>query len=87
MADQRRAPVQGNGLYHLRDGDPRKEGSHPPGTIAWWEHLKAWEDYHRRYPGQSAEKIAERCGFCYWELCDHLGHEPETWEPVKATKI
>lgn len=59
----RRAPVNGS----------------PRGTIAWSEHEKAWEAYHRRHSGQSAERIAERGGFSYGELVDHLGHEPSTW--------
>lgn len=52
-----------------------------PGTIAWAEHEEAWRDYNRRYHGQSAERIAERGGFGYGELVDHLGHPPRTWEP------
>lgn len=68
--DERRVPVQADGR---RDGKPR-------GTVAWWEHVKAWEDYSRRYGNrQSAERIAERGGFSHWELTDHLGHEPITW--------
>lgn len=66
--DDRRAPVQ---------------GSHPTymaGSIEWWEHVEAWEDYAKRYGHeQSAEVIAERMGFSYGELVDHLGHEPTTW--------
>lgn len=55
-----------------------------PGTISWEEHERAWEEYARRYGrSQSAERIHERGGFCYWELTDQLGHEPKTWEPVK----
>lgn len=69
-ARERRAPVQG--------GD---QTGKPPGTVAWWEHEQAWLDYSRRYSGQSAERIAERGGFGYWELMDHLGHEPTTWRP------
>jgi len=33
--------------------------------------------------GQSAERIAQRCGFSYDELTDLLGFEPKTWEPLK----
>lgn len=68
----RRAPVQAS--YESR-GRPRK----PAGTVAWWEHEKAWEDYGARYSSQDAERIAERGGFGYWEMTDHLGHEPTTW--------
>lgn len=50
-----------------------------PGYIEWWEHELAWQDYSKQYHGQSAERIAERGGFSWWELCDHLGHPPTTW--------
>jgi hypothetical protein len=69
----RRAPVQ---------GDYRRVGTRVPGTIAWAEHLEAFESYAARYGrSQSAERIAERGGFGYLELVDFLGHEPKTWEP------
>lgn len=73
----RRAPVQGN--HNI----PRGQPGHRPGTITWEEHEQAWQDYAKRYgSGQSAERLAERAGFCYLELTDHLGHAPTTWEPV-----
>ena len=79
---ERRAPVQGDGSYGLLPDDPRRKGSHVPGTVAWSEHLEAWNEYARRGHGsQSAERVAERCGFSYLELVDLLGHEPKTWEP------
>jgi len=66
-----RAPVQAD-RHHNK----------PAGTIAWWEHLEAWAVYAKRFgKGQSAERIAERCGFGYGELLEFLGHEPRTWEP------
>lgn len=66
-----RVPVQGN--QRLGKG---------PGTVAWWEHVRAWEIYDKKYhSGQSAERIVERGGFCYGELAEFLGHEPETWKP------
>jgi hypothetical protein len=68
----RRAPVQGTYQGALKK---------VPGTIAWNEYLLAYADYNRRYPGQSAERLVERGGFDYWELTEHLGHEPKTWEP------
>ena len=72
----RRAPVQGTS--YANKGNVRKG----PGTIAWSEHLLAWSDYALRYgTGQSAERMAERGGFDWLDLCDHLGHEPTTWEP------
>ena len=68
---EKRAPVQGN--YHA----DRK----PSGTISWSEHLQAWEVYNKKCRcNQSAERIAERCGFAWSELCDLLGHEPKTWQ-------
>jgi hypothetical protein len=68
---ERRAPVQAN----------RQLGK-PAGTIAWSEHLEAYADYAKRYgTDQSAERLAERGGFCYGELVEHLGREPSTWEP------
>ncbi len=72
MNKERRAPVQRN-----------RRLDKPAGSIAWWEHEKAWEGYAKKYGSfyQSAERIAERCGFCYGELVEFLGHEPETWKP------
>jgi hypothetical protein len=81
MNEERRAPVQGDGLYRLRPDDPRTKGSHVPGTVEWSEHEEAWKDYHKRHPDQSAEVIAERGGFGYNEMTTHLGHEPRTWKP------
>ena len=69
----RRAPVQGE--YH-----PRRRQV-PAGTIAWDEHVEAWEVYDAKYhSGQSAERIAERGGFCHEEVVEFLGREPDTWE-------
>ena len=63
------APVQG-------------DGSHPPGTVAWSEHLSAWEAYRAKYGNdQSAARIADRGGFSYGEIAAFLGHAPATWEP------
>lgn len=70
----RRAPVQ-------RTRDVRG-----PGSIEWEEHLLAWSGYNARYPGQSAERIAERGGFDYAELLEFLGGEPRTWRPIDAKK-
>ena len=56
-------------------GPPAK----PAGTIAWWEHLEAWEVYGRKY-NQSAEVVAQRGGFGRNELLTYLGHEPTTFE-------
>lgn len=67
--EERRAPVQ-------RDRDRGK----PAGSISWGEHLEAWNYYASRWPGQSAERIAERGGFGYGELQQFLGHDPVTWK-------
>lgn len=72
----RRAPVQADRGH--------KPGEKPKGygTIAWAEHLEAYGTYSGRYgKSQSAERLAERGGFAYWELADLLGHEPKTWQP------
>lgn len=85
----RRAPVQASDFdrarqkypddprYPQRAGDP---GS-VPGSISWVEHEEAWMGYAARYPGQSAQRMAERGGFSWWELCEFLGHAPTTWRP------
>lgn len=78
-----RVPVQGDGSWWLPKDDPRGAGSHPPGTVEWWEHEAAWHDYDRRYPGQPAHVVAGRGGFGYGEITEHLGREPTTWRPNK----
>lgn len=84
--DERRARVQAHAAPR---SDPRHK---PPGSIAWWEHERAWEGYRRVFPGsaavQDAQRIQERGGFGYYELVEFLGHEPTTWvpnKPVEAT--
>jgi len=63
------APVQ---------GDPTN--GYVSGTVEWWEHYEAWLDYEHLFPRcQSADCIAERGGFSYGELIEHLGHSPRTW--------
>lgn len=75
--------MQEFGRSWLRIGDPRRDpDAHPAGTVSWEEHLAAWEVYAKRYGReQSAERVAERCGFCWAELREFLGHAPTTWEP------
>jgi hypothetical protein len=52
----------------------------PAGTVSWAEHVEAFGGYAARYgESQSAERLAERGGFCYGELVEFLGHEPTTW--------
>jgi hypothetical protein len=67
---ERRAPVNGP----------------PGGTIAWSEHVEAWEAYHRQYRDQDAERIAARGGFGLVELVWQLGHMPVTWAPGTAAR-
>lgn len=77
----RRAVVQGDGPYYLRDDDPRREGTHPPGTVDWAEHSEAWGAYAKRYGReQDADRIHARGGFSYLELADLLGRSPATWK-------
>ena len=81
VTPERRVCVQGHGLHHLCEDDPRRaDDAKPAGTITWDEHERAWRVYDRKYgPGQSAERIVERGGFGYEELVEFLGHESETW--------
>ena len=76
---------------------PRGLPGSVPGTIPWDVHLRAWTDYAAAtgHWDQSAERIAERGGFDYYEIqCALLGHynkcmtcrteHPEVpgWEPA-----
>lgn len=84
MSDEpRRAPVQGDTGWELCKAPECWEGrfrqAMPPGTISWEEHMEAWRGYADRYPGQSAERMAERGGFGHWELRKFLGREPTTF--------
>ena len=74
MTPPERAPVQATRVFGVL--------VKPLGTIAWSEHVEAWQAYDARYHSrQSAERIAERYGFDWAELCTFLGHEPTTWRP------
>ena len=74
---ERRAPVQAT--YH-----PQFSRRIPAGTIAWDEHVEAWEAYAKKYGrDQSAERMAERAGFSREELTTLLGRPPSTWRPVR----
>lgn len=79
-----RAPVQGQGSWWLSHGHRGHQPTdHEPGTIAWHEHVEAWNAYAKLFGSdQSAERIAERGGFGWGELVSLLGHEPATWEPM-----
>jgi len=75
----RRARVQGNSRIAV--GHP----GHGAGTISWAEHELAWSAYatsHGR--DQSAARIDDRGGFCYLELREYLGRDPQTWVPAGA---
>jgi hypothetical protein len=77
MSDERRAPVQPS-----RNIAPGRTGR-IRGTVSWEEHLEAFEDYARLYGrNQSAERIAERGGFSYFELVQHLHRFPDSWRPA-----
>jgi hypothetical protein len=77
MSDEKRAPVQGERRIAVgRSG-------RVPGTVSWQEHLEAYEDYARLYGrDQSAERLADRGGFSYFELVQHLHRFPDSWRPV-----
>lgn len=85
---ERRAPVQGDDGWDLCKTQECWEGrfreAMPPGTISWEEHEEAWRAYNKKYPGQSAERMAERHGFGHWELREFLGREPRTFVIASA---
>lgn len=67
----RRAPVQADERGTQRVG---------AGTVTWMEHEQAWQWYAGKYGSdQTAERIAERGGFGYFEMADYLGRQPSTW--------
>lgn len=74
MADPLLPPVQGMGK---RDGNTPADI--PDGYISWAEHYEAWEGYHKKFRGHTAETIANMGGFTYAELVENLGHHPKTW--------
>ncbi len=80
-----RAPLQSSRFEYRPGGtrDDQPDGpDHPAGTISWDEHKKAWDAYAKQYGnGQSAERMAERGGFAWYEISALLGHEPTTYEP------
>ena len=69
----RRAPVQ----------DERSDGVRaavPEGSITWEEHLEVYERYAALYgTRQSAERLAERGGFGFYEAQTLLGRALKTW--------
>lgn len=69
------------------DENGRREKDVPQGYIEWWEHTQAWEDYTKMYAGQDAQTIADRGGFGWNELVDHLGGAPTTWRPREPERF
>lgn len=69
----RRAPVQderGNG----RGPDM------PEGSVSWDEHLEVWTRYAALHGSrQTAERMAERGGFGFYEAQGYLGRPLKTW--------
>ena len=77
--EQRRAPMQSEFKYTDKARAVVKDAV-PAGTVAWSEHEEIWEAYANRFGrDQSAERIADRGGFGYWEATRLLGREPTTW--------
>lgn len=77
----RRAPVQGCYPGERKQRKPGEPG-YGDGTISWAEHLAAYASYALvNGRSQSAETLAERGGFGWFELVEYLGREPETWAP------
>jgi hypothetical protein len=73
----RRAKVQGNPAYPREGIDFR-----PGGTVAWAEHLEAWDAYAKRFGREHPpEFIEQRGGFRYLDFQVMLGRAPKTWEP------
>lgn len=79
---ERRTRVQGDGAYWMPRDLWREPQTQVPGSITWAEHLEVWAFYDKKWGcGQSAERIAERGGFGYWECAELLGRPLRTWEP------
>jgi len=66
MTEEKRFPIQ---------GDYRRELNEVYGSVPWSVAQVAYDEYHRRYPGQSMERLAERGGFGYWEMTEYTGSE------------
>jgi hypothetical protein len=79
----KRARVQGDDGWDLCKTPGCWQGRYrkamPPGSISWEEHMEAWREYAEHYPGQSAERMAERGGFGHYELRLFLKREPRTF--------
>lgn len=86
----RRAPMQASEWElsgDLEDRSRRRPSGSKgtvPGTISWAEHERCWIEYARRYPGQSAERMAERDGFSWQEYVLFVGAEPASWRPGRG---
>lgn len=52
----------------------------PEGSISWDEHVAVWTRYAGLYGSrQTAERMAERGGFGYYEAVELLGAPLKTW--------
>ena len=79
MSDDRRAPIQG-------EYSPDERKHYPAGSITWEEHLAVWDAYDKKWRcGQSAERVAERCGFGHREAEELLGRPLATFRPREVT--
>jgi hypothetical protein len=87
---EHRAPTQASIYVPRPDGTygqgcalrPRGSPGSVVGSISWTEHEQAWREYARQFgSGQSAERLAQRGGFDWFELLMLLGHEPVSWKP------
>ncbi len=70
--EERRAPTQGGSWKGVPAGQLaslNRSKRIPPGTISWADHLRVYAAYSQRFgTGQSAERLAERGGFCVAEI-------------------
>lgn len=86
--DDRRARVQGEGAWYRKSVLPGDDHKIRPGSVPWSVHLQAWEEYARQGHGsQSAERVAERGGFGYYEIQCLLSGECHPYRSKKCTKV
>lgn len=83
----KRAPVQGSYAGETHRRKPGEPG-HGDGTISWAEHMLAYASYANECGrSQSAETLAQRGGFGWFELVRYLGRDPQTWEPLRGPRL
>lgn len=56
-------------MFPLQSEDTGPAG---PSSIPWEIAERAYQEYNRRYPGQTLERIAERSGFGWLEMDEFL---------------